>query len=466
MPQSEPGSLWDSLSAAGRLSGRRLWGVDSSVSLEDLVQGSSLGDRLEELRGCSILVATGDQLSAALALMELDGVARRLVLCPPDLSREYLPFVISTAAVNAVVSDRTADETGAPGIEPFVACSVSITPARTERARRYPTEWILMTSGTTGPPKMVVHTLSSLAGAIKVSKSPADPVTWSTFYDIRRYGGLQILLRALLGGGSLVLSSAQEPAGDFLIRAGARGVTHILGTPTHWRTALMSPSARGLALKYVRLSGEIADQTILDHLRAFYPGAAIVHAYASTEAGVGFEVNDGLAGFPARLIGQPGGDVEMKVEDGVLRIRSKRAATRYLANPDAAVAAADGFVDTGDMVELRGDRYYFAGRKGGIINVGGLKVHPEEVEAVINSHPQVRMSLVRAKKSSLTGALVVAEVVLDTDTGAVNGKGQDIEQEILRHCRASLPRHKVPVAITFVRSLALASTGKIARRDA
>ena len=78
----------------------------------------------------------------------------------------------------------------------------------------------------------------------------------------------------------------------------------------------------------------------------------------------------------------------MKIEDGSLRIRSTRTARRYLGGERAALADADGFVDTGDMVELRGDRYYFVGRAGGIINVGGLKVHPEEVEAVINRHPR------------------------------------------------------------------------------
>ena len=72
------------------------------------------------------------------------------------------------------------------------------------------TEWILLTSGTTGLPKLVVHTLASLAGAIKQGNAAASPVVWSTFYDIRRYGGLQIFLRAVLTGTSLVLSSAEE----------------------------------------------------------------------------------------------------------------------------------------------------------------------------------------------------------------------------------------------------------------
>ena len=114
MPQSNQGSLWSRSSAAGRLSERSLWGADGSVALGDLARGSSLGGRLEELAGRCVLVATTDQLTAALALIELDGVARRLVLCPPDLPREHVPFVMAAAAVDATVSDRTAPDAGTP----------------------------------------------------------------------------------------------------------------------------------------------------------------------------------------------------------------------------------------------------------------------------------------------------------------------------------------------------------------
>ena len=122
------------------------------------------------------------------------------------------------------------------------------------------------------------------------------------------------------------------------------------------------------------------------------------HAFASTEAGVGFEVNDGLEGFPAEFVGGTGA-VDMKVVDGSLHIRSSRTATDYVGSA-AALKKEDGFVDTGDIVELRNGRYYFAGRRGGIINVGGLKIHPEEVEAVINRHPAVRLSRVSGRKKA------------------------------------------------------------------
>jgi acyl-CoA synthetase (AMP-forming)/AMP-acid ligase II len=181
---------------------------------------------------------------------------------------------------------------------------------------------------------------------------------------------------------------------------------------------------------------------------------------------VAFDVGDGLAGFPASLVRQRDADVEMKVEDGSLRIRSARTAARYLGSPGETLADRDGFVDTGDMVELRGDRYYFVGRRGGIINVGGLKVHPEEIEAVINRHPKVRMALVRSRKNPVTGALVVADVVLKTEPDSANGRVAELEHEILQLCREALPRHKVPAAINFVPSLAVAATGKMARHNA
>jgi acyl-coenzyme A synthetase/AMP-(fatty) acid ligase len=326
------------------------------------------------------------------------------------------------------------------------------------------TEWVLMTSGTTGVPKLVVHDFAALAAAV-LAPSPADgAAVWGTFYDIRRYGGLQIFLRAALGGASLVLSSAGEAVADHLARLARHGVTHLSGTPTQWRRALMNPAIRAIAPRYVRLSGEIADQAILDSLGAMFPRATIGHAYASTEAGVAFDVNDGLAGFPAAYVGANHDGVEMDVMDGLLRIRSPRGASRYVGS-EQKLADAEGYVDTGDIVERRGDRYYFAGRDGGIINIGGLKVHPEEIEAVINRHPQVRMSLVRPKRSPVTGSIVVADVVLKSDQQGEAARQIELKDDILKYCRAALPRHKVPAAISFVPMLGVAATGKLLRRQ-
>ena len=124
---------------------------------------------------------------------------------------------------------------------------------------------------------------------------------------------------------------------------------------------------------------------------------------------VGAAVGSAVVG--ASVVGASG-DVHINVDDGSLRIRSARNAVRHVGEEHSTLTDDEGFVDTGDMVERRGDRYYFLGRRSGLINVGGLKGYPEEVEAAINRHPAVRMSLVVARRSPITGSLVAADVVL------------------------------------------------------
>lgn len=462
-PPNRVNSVRDRLSNRADCSNRYLRGASGHVSIGDVLRGTGLGGRLMELRGQSVLLTTRDQLAAAVALVELDGVASRIVICPPDITSEHLPSLIARGGIDAIVSDYDLDDLDWPNDLLLVKCSSEVVPASTEQWERRPSEWVLLTSGTTGAPKMIVHSLASLIAPIDLSQveTKQSGVVWGTFYDIRRYGGLQIFLRAILGCGSLVLSSAGEPVADHLTRLRLHGITHLSGTPSHWRRALMSPEARGIAPRYTRLSGEIADQAILNTLQSFYPDSRVGHAFASTEAGVAFEVDDGLAGFPESTIGRRG-DVEIKVVNNSLHIRSNRMASRYLDAEGGSFADEEGFVDTADVVELRAGRYYFLGRRNGVINVGGLKVYPEEIEAVINRHPAVRMSMVRSRTNPLTGALVSADVVLNEGPSGSNPVG-DFRSEILKICRQNLPPHKIPVAIHCVPALPVAAAGKLVR---
>jgi acyl-coenzyme A synthetase/AMP-(fatty) acid ligase len=463
MLQPNPASLWSSIVAAGNLSSRVLVGLDTRATWEELVHGSILEGPAADLRGKSVLLATSDQFRAAAALIELDGIARRVVLFPPDLSREHLPYVAKTAAADVLVTDQPEITSMNRGVDRVLLCRRAVTPVKVDRGARIETEWILLTSGTTGLPKLALHTLASLAGSAGLSDPASVSMIWCTFYDIRRYGGLHIFLRAAMTGTSLVVSSAQEPVADFFARAGAHGVTHISGTPSHWRRALMSPFADRIAPQYIRMSGEIVDQAILNQVQAQYPRARVAHTFASTEAGVGFNVNDGLMGFPSEVL-TANPLIEMKVQDGTLRIRSTRTAIRYLAADNPVLKDAKGFVDTGDTIELRNGRYYFTGRRDGTINVGGFKVHPEEVEAVINRHPVVAMSLVKAKKNPITGALVVAEVVLKTLPH--DNSSDALQRDIQQFCRRELDAHKVPASINIVPMLAIGESGKLVRRHA
>ncbi|MDQ2764795.1 MAG: acyl--CoA ligase [Pseudomonadota bacterium] len=464
MPQPEHRSLWDLTAAAGLPPRRFLADHSGCVSLADLNHRGTLAAPLERFRGQSVLVSSDRQVVFALALLQLEGLAARIVLCPPDLAPMHLPAVMAEAQVDVVVCDGTGPAAHLPTAMPVVAFAAAPRPHSQppgDHDRHTTTQWLLFTSGTTARPKLVVHTLASLTGPLDDRLAVAEDAVWCTFYDVRRYGGLQILLRALLGGGSMVLSQSDEPVASFLTRAGECRVTHISGTPSHWRRALMSSAAESISPRYIRLSGEVADQAILNHLAAAYPAARITHAFASTEAGVAFDVSDGLAGFPKALIGQPGAKTDLRIENGSLRIRSARTASRYLGDR-GVLADAEGFVDTGDTVVLRGDRYYFVGRREGVINVGGQKVHPEEVEAVISQHPGVRMARVHGRPSPITGALVVADIVVQPS--AKPDSVEAIKAEILVACQAALPAHKVPAMLRAVTTLDIAASGKLARR--
>lgn len=444
----------------------RLQAPDISVRWAELAARRILPRPLTSLEGCSALLLTERQSSAAAALLALDGVARRIVLCPPDFDLRQLPLVASMAEIDLLVTDNDIQPPGGFEVQ-RIGLNLPGPPPAAPPPRSQATEWVLFTSGTTGAPKLVVHTLEALTGAIRAASPPPPPVVWGTFYDIRRYGGLQILLRALLGGASLAVTHSEEKVGAFLKRLGRVGVTHLTGTPSHWRRALMSPQLPEISPAYVRLSGEIADQAVLDRLAGAFPNAKVGHAFASTEAGVAFEVTDGLEGFPKSFLDRTGGPVDMRLVDGVLQIRSDRTATRYLGETPEPLIDPDGFVDTDDQVDVRGDRCFFTGRRNGLINIGGLKIHPEEVEAVINRHPDVDISRVYGRKSPITGAVVAAEVVLiSTYKPQSASRLQEIRTEIVALCRAALGPAGTPATVTIIDALPLTAGGKLERRRA
>ncbi len=365
MPGDRQRPLWQRVAANGLQSERALLDATRQIPLRALHGATTLDVAVEELRGRSVLLLAKQQMAAALAMMELDGVASRLVLCPPDLAPSQLNTIIAQARVDFVLTDDGAAGATA-GAPRHGVCGLPVRPASNlerrgpgrgpgpganRRGRR--TEWLLFTSGTSGRPKLVSHSLASLTGPMQHGPGAAPGTVWCTFYDIRRYGGLQILLRALLGGGSMVFSDPRESLFGFLSRAGACGVTHISGTPSHWRRALMSPAIGKIAPSYIRLSGEVADQAILDQLSRAFPQASVAHAFASTEAGVAFDIRDGLEGFPATLVdADAAAPVALRVRDGSLRIRSSRSGSHYLGAQRQPLADEEGYVDTGDMVTL------------------------------------------------------------------------------------------------------------------
>src|SRR5580658_5450810 len=153
MPPIEPSALRDRLKSSQGLRHRHISSRSRSVALADIATGTALPDPAA-LVGRSVLVLTKDMLAAALALIDLDGVARRLILCPPDLREEHLPLVLEMGGVDAVVLDHDHPAAALPGL--IVARLASaFTPLKSGPATYLDTEWVMFTSGTAGPPKLV-----------------------------------------------------------------------------------------------------------------------------------------------------------------------------------------------------------------------------------------------------------------------------------------------------------------------
>src|SRR5579872_3532609 len=167
-------SLRDAIDVGGTSSPGYLIGAEQRTALGNLLQGSVIVSGVEKLHGRSVLIAAADPFLVALALIEFDGLARRMTLYPPDLALEHLPYVMQYAEVDAVVSDGSFLNGASIGAAQHALCTPALIPRVQASQERLPTEWILLTSGTTGRPKMVLHTLASLAGAIGASESPTE----------------------------------------------------------------------------------------------------------------------------------------------------------------------------------------------------------------------------------------------------------------------------------------------------
>ena len=283
----------------------------------------------------------------------------------------------------------------------------------------------LQTSGTTGIPKWVRHDLAGLTAKIVAGKGEA--ARWLLTFNPGSFAGLQVILSAMIGGHTLITPPVGADIADMANLAVAQNATHISGTPTFWRAFLMALGDQPLDLKSVTLGGEAPDQGILDALKTRFPNARLRHIYATTEAGTVFSVSDGCAGFPSAWL-----------------------------NNDLSVSAHDTLTvkghDTGDVVSLTDDRVLFQGRLDAMVNIGGVKVYPETVEAHLLQLPFIQDVRITPKPSPITGHILVAEIVLKPFSG-------DAAAQIKAHM-AALPRAARPAALRFVDSLAIGATGK------
>lgn len=292
---------------------------------------------------------------------------------------------------------------------------------------------LLETSGTTGTPKRITWSFDTLQQAIDAPRH-GDGGRWLLTYDACGFAGLQVLLTAAKGGGVLLADPGADAA-TLVQLAVAHQASHISATPSFWRLLLLSPATPPLTR--ITLGGEAVDQAVLDALAERFPGTPIRCIYASTELGRLFTVTDGRQGFPASWLTHPPGPHLFRIQNDQLQAKSD-----------------GGWQDTGDMVEIDGDRVLFRGRNDLIVNVAGTKVNPMLAETRLLSLAGVKDAVAYGIASPITGAILAADIVAPDWAEDPNWRSR------VTQALADLPAAARPRRLRLLPTLPLSAAGK------
>ncbi|MEP0961559.1 MAG: class I adenylate-forming enzyme family protein [Roseobacter sp.] len=433
-----------------------LIGKNERISFSDLIGKRS------DMHAKRVAVFITDTLSLVKTLVSLDGSAQAICPISTATDKKELYHLVSENKFDAVITDLAKED-----LEVFTHFDIQIKNfididfdyiEKVEPSNQNST-WLVPTSGTTSLPKLVSHTLESLgASSLRLRQISKEKEIWGQFYDFTRYAGYQVLLNSLLNGHTLVTSSLTDPIHERVKRCAEESVTHISATPSQWRKILMTgESAKRIPLEQIVLGGEAADQQILSALSSFYPEAKITHTYASTEAGLGLSVSDRLAGFPTRFFDNSVGLSEISVRGERLFLRTASSASNYVDGK--RFRDSQGWIDTGDLVKIEGERFFITGRESGIINVGGDKVNPESVRHTLLEHPNVVQANVFGKKNPITGMVLSANIQLKENVD------KDLAKASVKvFIKENLQIKDQPRLLKFVDDIEVALTGKLVSR--
>lgn len=296
---------------------------------------------------------------------------------------------------------------------------------------------ILFTSGSSGKSKASVHRFSRLVR--NVLQKPGAAFRTLIFLMFDHIGGVNTLLHVLCNGGTAVF--VKDRAVPTVCQAiESQRIQLLPTTPTFLNMLLISDQRQGYdlsSLELVTYGTEPMSLATLKALNETLPGVRCKQTYGLTEVGILPTRSDD----PGSTWMKVGGERhETRIVDGILWIRTDAAMLGYLNAPSPF--DEEGWLNTGDMVEEQDGYLRILGRESEIINVGGEKVYPSEVENLILQVENISDVVVSGKPSALTGYVVFATVQLVEPEPAV-----EVERRLRAHCREHLPAFKVPVGI-------------------
>ena len=297
---------------------------------------------------------------------------------------------------------------------------------------------VLFTSGSSGEPKAAVHDLLKLLEKFKTRRKTLRALNFLMF---DHWGGLNTMFHILSNGGTIITTKDRSPI-NICKLIEVYKIELLPTSPTFLNLLLLSRAYEYNnleCLKIISYGTEPMPKNTLRRLKFVFPKVKLLQTYGLIELGVMKSISENNNSVWIKI----GGDgYSTRIIDGILQIKAKSAMMGYLnaENP----FTEDGWFITGDEVLQKGDYIKILGRKSEIINVGGEKVYPSEVENVVLEMENVVEVTVYGEKNPIIGNIICARVRLQNQRDNKN-----FTNELKNFCSSKLQNYKIPVKVTI-----------------
>ena len=298
---------------------------------------------------------------------------------------------------------------------------------------------ILFSSGSTGKPKAMIHNLDTLIDSFKDKKEKSMNMLVFLMFD--HIGGLNTVFNALCMGACLIIPKIKD-AKTICELIEKYKIMVLPSSPTFLNLILISEEYKNYDLSSLRMityGTETMPQSLLLKLKEVFPKVKFLQTFGTSETGISTTSSKSSNSLFMKLEDING---EYKIVENELWLRSKTQVLGYL-NASMDSFTSDGWFKTGDLVEVDGEYIKIIGRSKEVINVGGQKVLPSEVESIILEMEEISDCMVYGEKNAITGQTVVCDVVLNQEV-------ENIKKRVRVFCKDRLDTYKIPTKVNVV----------------
>ena len=298
---------------------------------------------------------------------------------------------------------------------------------------------ILFSSGSTGKPKAMIHNLDTLIDSFKDKKEKSMNMLVFLMFD--HIGGLNTVFNALCMGACLIIPKIKD-AKTICELIEKYKIMVLPSSPTFLNLILISQEYKNYDLSSLRMityGTETMPQSLLLKLKEVFPKVKFLQTFGTSETGISTTSSKSSNSLFMKLEDING---EYKIVENELWLRSKTQVLGYL-NASMDSFTSDGWFKTGDLVEVDGEYIKIIGRAKEVINVGGQKVLPSEIESIILEMEEISDCMVYGEKNAITGQTVVCDVVLNKNI-------ENIKKRVRVFCKDRLDAYKIPTKVNVV----------------